>query len=235
MNWKEFWQEYPERDGALDLFQQVGKTKFGKAINEEQFDSIVSSIRGHLQLNENDVLLELCCGNGLITERLGQHVKKVIAVDYSRPLIETAIKYSKSKNIEYYEFDVKEINTFSKLEAAPRVTKVLCYEALSFFEESDLHVILRTLKEKTDTEIVFFGSVLDAKKKFNFYNTFMRKLLYYKVKIFGKDFGLGNWWQMSLIEKIASVHEFRSNVLEQSNSLHTAHFRNDIVLKRLNK
>jgi len=232
MDWKIFWQEYPKRSLNLDEFQQVGKTKHQKRINEDQFGILIDDIVNKLELSEEDFLLDLCCGNGLITKELSKKNKKVVGVDFSFPLIEHAKKYNNKANMDFVEYDIKDIeNVSAKFNG---VTKVLCYEALAFFNEDEFLKLIDDIRSITEgVALVYFASVLDYSKRFNFFNTFRRKLLYYKIKFTSIDFGLGYWWKMKAIEKICRKRKIELELFEQNELLHTSHFRTDILLKLL--
>ena len=113
------------------------------------------------------------------------------------------------------------------------VSKVLCYEALAFFNEKEFSSLLNTLNTITnENSIYFFGSVLDNAKKFIFFNTLPYKFVYLKIKFTGKDFGLGKWWKMSSIKRICNHHGLKVIFYCQNKKLHTAHFRTDIIISK---
>ena len=61
-------------DGSL--FKQVGKTVNGLDVAIYQINLIVENIANALQLKTSDTIIDLCCGNGLITRQLAPLVKK---------------------------------------------------------------------------------------------------------------------------------------------------------------
>lgn len=231
MDWEKFWQEYPIRKSDLDPFEQVGKTKEGKSITQEQLSIIINDIINKLELSKEDILLDLCCGNGVITKLLSNNVKKIIGIDFSKSLIEDANKYYMTDNIEYYQHDVKRLDEMK--DKLRNVSKVLCYEALAFFNEKEFSSLLNTLNTNVgEHSIYFFGSVLDNAKKFNFFNTLPYKFVYLKIKITGKDFGLGKWWKMSSIKSICNHHGLKVSFYSQNQKLHTEHFRTDVLISK---
>jgi len=232
MNWKEFWQTYPERNSDLDAYQQVGKTIKGNAISEKQFKVLINDVVDTLELKEDDVVMDLCCGNGLITKEFGTGVKEVVGLDFSAPLIEHANKNNKLKNIKYLIYDAKELDNL-KNGYDNYFSKVLCYEALAFFNEKEFSKLLDTLIEFSKPNAMFyFASVLDGKKKFNFFNTFRKKMWYLKMKFTGEAVGLGKWWKMSAIKKIVARKGLKCTIFDQNQTLHTEHFRTDILIKK---
>ena len=230
-DWKEFWEDYSRKKGNKNLFEQVAKTVGGKPINDEQFKAIIQDIDNHLKLNSNDILLDLCCGNGLITKEIAKLCKKVIAVDSSEFLIEQAKVHCSRKNLSYYILDVLKINELESL-LNLKFSKVLCYGSLAYFNQKDLELILNDLKDllKKNHQILF-GSVLNKEKIWNFFNTFKRKLVYiFKIWLLGKEAGLGKWWKKSEIESVCEKLDYKCTFFPQNDILHTSHYRMDIRL-----
>jgi len=84
-------------DGSL--LKQVGKTVNGQEIPELQVKLIVENIAKVLRLNSCDYIIDLCCGNGLITRQLAPLVKDIVGVDYTLNLIDAAKKCGSSSNV----------------------------------------------------------------------------------------------------------------------------------------
>ena len=70
-------------------------------ISEEALRLSIELITKGLQLTNKDRLLELCCGNGLMTKHLAPLVDQVYAVDFVERLIEHARKFRSAPNIQY--------------------------------------------------------------------------------------------------------------------------------------
>lgn len=103
--WKYYYDSNSRQfDGSL--LKQVGKTVNGQDISELQMKLIVQNLANVLRLNDKDSVVDLCCGNGLITGQLAPHVKRVIGVDFTSGLIETAKTHNSLPNIEYVNSDV---------------------------------------------------------------------------------------------------------------------------------
>src|SRR3989344_8371841 len=68
---------------------------------------IVTDIIGAGGLSKKDIVLEVGPGKGVLTEALAQKVKKVIAVEKDRELVEyLKNKFEKQKNIEIFYGDI---------------------------------------------------------------------------------------------------------------------------------
>ena len=133
--WYKFWQKYRlvEINNENDLLYQVGRTINKKPISKEESDLYVQDIKNKLKLNGNDVLLDLACGNGIITYELSNYVKKVIGVDFSNPLIANAKKYKLSYKFynqneklssSNYRFDVLLIDESNDMDSELTISNI---------------------------------------------------------------------------------------------------------------
>ena len=232
-DWSSFWDNYPRRAGSDDLLRQVGKTVNGVPITEQQLHLLVDSICTSLQLSRDDQLLDLCCGNGLLTRTLAQHCRTATGIDFSAPLIEAAQQQCAASNVQYFRLDVRNLEQLAALKGQT-FTKVLCYEALAFLDPAELNrLLIHVLGLTTKAPTILLGSVLDRDRIWNFFNTTRRKWLYFfHIKIRRQEVGLGRWWRRQEIVDIANESGFSCDVLDQPMQLHTAHYRFDAVLSK---
>src|SRR6476620_8487387 len=95
VNWREFWRTYRETEirSENDLFFEVGKTVNQQPISAKALRLSIGLITKGLQLTNKDRLLELCCGNGLMTKHLASLLDQVCAVDSVERLTEHARKF----------------------------------------------------------------------------------------------------------------------------------------------
>lgn len=227
--WRIFFQTYRiiEIKDDNDLLFQVGTTVGGKPVSKIQHQAIIQDIKEGLNLGNIDVVLDLCCGNGIITYDISQYVNKVVGVDGSGSYISNAKKLKNNINISYY---CDEIQNFQKYIGGEKINKVLFYASLAYFSGDELVQLLSKLKAE-NIEQIYIGSILDKKKKFKYFNTFRRRVHYLlNYLILKKDLGLGKWWSKEEILKIAERTGFKIKIIEQNPVLHTAHYRFDVLL-----
>jgi len=229
--WEKFWIDYPARAENDEYLIQVGKTIEGVQITQKQFHAIVKNIDTHLNINNNDKVLDLCCGNGLISIEIAKNCREVVGIDYSEILINKAKEISQTSNVKYYQKDIRKLNELKSINENI-FTKVLWYEALAFFDGKDLYEILHFLINITTKDsLILIGSVLDYDRKWNFFNTFKRKFNYiFRIVILGQEVGLGKWWKRSEIEKICESLNLQCEFHYQNDILHTAHYRFDVKI-----
>jgi cyclopropane fatty-acyl-phospholipid synthase-like methyltransferase len=234
MEWKKHWGVFPALTAKTDFLRQVGKTVSGKPISAEQFNQILLQLITGLKLKYSDTVLDLCCGNGLITSKIAELCREVVGVDYSEPLIDIAKKYHKLSNVRYFLGSVLELPQ-EMINVFPIFTKVYMYEALQHFEDRQFSALLHVIKTvATDNSIVYFGSVPERKRIWSFYNTPARREDYHRrMAESGRD-AIGTWWDREMIEAEASTEGFSVSFIEQHPSLHTAHYRFDVRLTRKN-
>src|SRR5260370_21777092 len=89
-DWSSHWAEAVSRVGPEEFLAQVGYTINGQPIKPIQVDLIEQAIRRGLAIAPSDILLDLCCGNGLVTKRIAAVALRVYGVDFSPTLIEVA-------------------------------------------------------------------------------------------------------------------------------------------------
>ena len=231
--WRTFWQEYPEHAESNAYLKQVGKTVSGVPITEKQLQTLIRTVKEGLQLQEEDRVLDLCCGNGIITQAIAKGCDFVLGIDFSRPLIEVAKKQHFHENIRYVQMDARRIGELAD-EYRSSFTKTLWYEALGFFNRNEFESVLKAILElSTPDPIIFVGSILDRARIWNFFNTFRRKWFYItRILLLRQEVGLGRWWRASEIERICWAQGLETRVQYQDSSLHTAHYRFDMTISR---
>ncbi len=209
------------------LLKQVGKTINGQEISESQVKLIVENIAHVLQLNANDSVVDLCCGNGLISRQLAPHVKNIIGVDYTLSLIDAAKTYNSFSNIEYVNSDVLRLGPeyFSGLK------KVVMYEALQHFSERQFDILLDELESLAACSLVFLGSIPSKEKLSVYYDTKEKFAFYMQRENEGRPH-IGRWWLIKEIEQLVSMHGFKATFLSQAPKLYTAYYRFDVLLEK---
>jgi cyclopropane fatty-acyl-phospholipid synthase-like methyltransferase len=233
--WRTFWQNYRiiKITNDDDLLYQVGLTVNGKPISSEQFSTIITDTQVVLQLNKSDKLLDVCCGNGIITFELSKLVEIVKGIDISKAFIDNALKYKSSINIEYIHLDALKIN-----ERLPNMKfdKIFMYGALAYFNYNEVDILFQKFNELIlQSGKILIGNVLDKKRKYNFYNTPKRKLSYFiNTKLLQKDPAVGRWWSEKELMELAEKNNFDISFIEENSILHTSHYRYDILLIKKN-
>jgi hypothetical protein len=203
----------------------------GKTISQETFDIMCRTIRKALALNSSDVLLDLCCGNGVTTYQLSKSVDRVFGIDSSTPYIENARKFKSSGNITYIIHDAADLLDLN----LPKVTKVLVNGSLAYLNAVQVDRILHAVDKIGDESVtIYLGGVLDRTRIWSFFNTIKRKTTYLVLhRLLGKDPGVGRWWRKSAIRALAEKNGFESEFVSPDPILPGAHYRFDAILRRI--
>src|SRR5262249_17769885 len=92
-DWQGYWNEAPKQYGETEFLKQVDKTVGGEPVSDAVVNDIVSSIVEKLSIGTEDRVLDLCCGNGLLSSSVSRQCAEVVGVDVSAVLIALARKY----------------------------------------------------------------------------------------------------------------------------------------------
>ena len=232
MDWQDYWNSAPAKCADTDFMAQVGKTVGGKAIEATHIALIVHQLREILGLTVEDAVLDLCCGNGLLTKEIAQSCRRVTGVDYSAPLIRVAREFHCPDNAAYVEAAVTTMgaDSFAAGKDSGKFTKAYMYEALQYFDEAQLALILERLRPLMARPCaIFFGSVPDKERIWNYYNTPARKEDYFRRLAKGEE-AIGTWWEARTLAAIAREAGFKCSVVPQPAGLYTAHYRFGLLL-----
>lgn len=236
VDWKEFWRTYRETEvkSESDLYYEVGKTINQQPISEESLRHSVEIVARGLELSRSDRLLELCCGNGLMTRYLAAMVDAVCAVDFAERLILHARKFRSAPNVQYVWADALEF--VRNLGARPGYipSKVLLGDALGYLEPAMLDEILTSLSRLTEKDFIFMATGIPSDDlRWNFYNTPERVRRYEENQLRENNTndGIGRWWRTAELEDIAKESGLRLTISRQPEKV--CNFRVDAIFQTL--
>ena len=224
---KRYYSERVKKNSRTDFLWQVGKTINGKDVSDEQLELIVKTIIDQLDLSGKDKVLDLGCGNGLLTKKISACVQEITGLDLTAELYKIALEYNSSNNIRYineniFDIDVKQYkNKFSK---------VYLYEVvqhLSLLEVDKLLIILNDIT--SSNAIIFIGGILDVDRKWDFFDTDERKSRYFDSLLSDID-PLGTWYYKDYFKYLAAKNNLNLECKSQCDELYTSHYRFDCVL-----
>jgi SAM-dependent methyltransferase len=233
--WQTFWSKYGPVHAVNDedLFMQVGQTLNKRPISKEVFNRTVDYIFERLKLSAGDHVVDLCCGNGLISYELAMRIAYVTGIDFVPRNIRTAIAWKSAKNINYIIGDVMEpISVLIGENIFPG--KYLMNISLAYFEPVELDIILSNIIRHMGSDLPFcflLSGIPRLDLKWNFYDTperVSRHLENEKQRKNTND-GLGRWWRAEEIEDICFRHGLQVQVTNQP--LDISNYRMDALIK----
>ena len=228
-DWEKYWTRNPKLVGEKEYLNQAEHTVNGLPYSDCQFQPMVLEICNCLDLRMEDVLLDVCCGNGVITTELAKKCRKVIGVDFSKPMLKVANQDHRPANVNYHRINVIDFEKISKISYST-FNKILMYGSLQYFRKRELTILLNNILQlSADRRTIFIGSIPDKKRKWKFYRTPQKKLLYLYYKMSGKD-AIGTWWDRRWIETTCERLGLQCNFQEHSIDKPVASWRFDMTL-----
>lgn len=155
-------------------------------------------------IKKNFKILDLGCGNGIISYSLSNFVKEITSIDYDKNIIENAKKKFAVNNLKFYYEDIKNLNRYK----FKNLDLIICSHIIEHLDKP--FDFLKTLK-KFNSQIYIEVPDLESdnlyivKKKLNLYLTYndndhiyefnrdylLKKLKDHNFKILDQDFRNG--------------------------------------------
>jgi len=211
------------------LLWQVGHTENGQPITDDQFNAMVDRISNELDLQPDDVLLDLCCGNGAFTRILAGHVRTAVGIDFSPALIAVAQKSSQASNLTYLSGDAK--NPPRETKVGDRFNKVLMNAALQHFSFSDFRSLLRDLvAQSTPDRMILLAFVPNSERRDEFEATLKPGMALRLRRLFGRDL-IGHWYSRETVTRLCAEMGLQAEFLPVDSSIDGSRYRINILIR----
>jgi predicted TPR repeat methyltransferase len=183
-----------------------------------------------LDLGPSDVLLDLGCGNGLVTIRLAAACDAVYGIDYSKALIEVARRHHPAANVTYIHCDATELTTARLGNVRP--SKIAMIAGLQYFTAAKLERLLATTAALTGgSSPLFFSDVPDVDHLHDFYDTPARRA-YYEEQMANGTEPMGTWWNRRHLAGLLNSAGYAAEFHEQGALRDTAYYHRFDLLAR---
>jgi SAM-dependent methyltransferase len=226
-----YWLNHYEKSAADFVNQplkQVGKTINGIEVPADQVQLIVNNIVRVLDLNASDTLMDLCCGNGVLTIQLARMAGAVIGVDFSSGLLQVARSNSTSANVEYLQIDVTDLSEL----LVERAGKYSMYEALQHLSPDDFDRLLSRIGARHGAIKLLIGGIPDLSCLRRFYVSDENYRFYQEREESGNPH-LGRWWTQDEMAQAAARNGYIVKIIPQPSGLYTSHYRFDALFERV--
>ncbi|RLA45921.1 MAG: hypothetical protein DRR42_18890 [Gammaproteobacteria bacterium] len=222
-DWELYWST--AAGGEKDLRCQVGRTLAGEPTPEEELGLLVEQARSLLGVGRHH--LDLCSGNGLMTDKL-HLADRVVGLDYSHALVEIA-----KENFQKLEFIVGSIfdlgDLLIGLEPFDRITML---ESLQYFTPEDLQIWLPVLLGYCTEDVkILFQGVPDYELYGEFANTPERRCNMEEKRLTEGD-PVGYWWKRDILKEIVVSCGLLVSFRHPNPRLNTSHYRFDVLMER---
>ncbi len=224
---RDLWNAHASRH-AGDLYAQVRRTVNGRPVDDEQIDMIVSAVVAGLDLQSDDVLLDLCCGNGFLSDRFFARCAGGVGVDFSEVLIATAKEHFElSPGSTFVCSDV--LSFVSNVERPQQFSKIVSYGSLQYIADAEVAELLTVVHERfTAASRFMVGNHLDREKA--------REFFYESSYVPGIEedtlTALGRWRSKEEFSALARSAGWRVRYHHMPSTFYGAAYRFDAVLER---
>ena len=217
-----FYEEHAKSCAPDDYWGQVKRTVNGQPIEQQQIDMIVAAIRSRLELRADDVLLDLCCGNGALTTLVLPHCAGGVGVDASPFLIAVAQRaFARELRERYVLADATE---FVATTLTPEAfTVVLCYGSFMFLGEE---ILLNLRQRFPKLRRVFLGNLPDKALQ----HTFFAQGSNTPNVANDPSSSTGVWRHREEIDHIANRTGWSARFETMPAAFYASHYRYDVVL-----
>lgn len=186
--WKKYYEDRTNVSNS-DPQKNIGRTKGGVSIDNQSWKRTIEYIQNILGLNNQDKLLELCCGNGLIIGELSKICSESTAVDFSTALIDEFKSSAWSDGINIICEDVNSIDLPINF-----YDKIILYFSIQHFTEKETILIIEKCLNSLKAEgKLFIGDIPDIDKKWNYIMRKEHRVDYFNRLISEKPM-IGNWF-----------------------------------------
>ena len=221
-------KEFPKTCAPDDFFGQVKRTINGKPVPQEQIDMIVAAINSGLELSSQDILLDIGCGNGALSQYLFEKCEGFLGVDFSSYLVEIA--KTNFEQLPRYEFLLLDAAAYVSLESNPeRFSKALCYGVFSYFSPTVAETVLTVLAQRfTGVERLFIGNLPDPERAHRFFPEGKD----FRGLLDERDSPLGIWRSMDIMGDLAERTGWKAEFQNMPEEFYASHYRFDAILTR---
>jgi len=225
-HWARFWSEYQTDVANKDEQSQVLRTRNKQPIDQRKWEITLDTVGQQLELQSDDTLLDLCCGNGLFTAAFGPRIAGVEAVDIS-PVLTGRLAARGLPNVRVSTSDMRDAQF-----APQSFSKVLWYAGIQYIDETDIVAMMRRIRGWIKPGgILMIGDIPDRAKLWDYFNDDTRRAAYFDGLEQRKPI-IGSWLEAGWIEQLCLASGFASaKVVSQHEELIYADFRYDLIAR----
>lgn len=224
------YDEHARKCAPDDFSGQTRRTVQGVPVPDSQIQMIVEAVKSGLKIDNNDVLIEVACGNGSLSKFLFDSCKEYLGVDMSEYLISIAKK--NFETLPNYQFQECGAIEYLQQESHPeKFTKLLCYAGFQYFTDDELIEMLSLILNKfTKIQTVFIGSIPDKNRAKEFYKDRTPD----EDELLDCNTAIGVWRTKQEFEALAKKSGWAVNISNMPTSFYASYYRYDVVLNRIN-
>lgn len=216
-----------------DFQSQVLRTPKGRPVQQAQVDMIIATVVKRLNITSEDIVLDLCCGNGAITDPILAQCQGGVGVDRSDYLIGIAkINFERKADKLYYLSDA--VAYLKMTQDTARITKVMCYGAFQYLDEVKAAESLLVIRNRFPNVVrVFIGNLPDLARAEIFYREHFQTLPWALHDLKRNDTHFGIWRTKDEFTQLAAACGWPVEISRMPSNYYGASFRYDATLSPL--
>ena len=224
--WKKHWK-YNYLFASENPQIRVARTVFGVPISEKNWKLTLDFLTMKLKLTKKKEILDLCCGNGLVSIPFAKRVKTVYAIDYSNVLIKELQSY-RIPNIHAKCADANSLilkkNSFDI---------IILYFAIQHFNKKETIILLRKCKDwLKEGGQLYIGDIADEEKIWDFFNKKKYRAKYFEAFENSRPI-IGNWFSKAFFSHLSEYLGFQNiEIVEQKKFMINYHYRFDVIMTK---
>jgi len=200
-----------------------------EATGADDVDATTKAILTALGLSGSGIVLDLCCGNGLISQKIMPHCGALIGVDFSAPLIDVARRLCGGSNATFIVEDATAVTP--ALLGIAQADAAYMASAFQCFDRDLARTLLRSVRTMAAPTLgLFIEGIPNEERRTDFYNTPERWREHCQRRAAGTEH-IANWWRTSDLAELASAEGFVCHVIAQDVDLVCRSFRYDALLE----
>jgi SAM-dependent methyltransferase len=223
-----FYKEFPATCRRDDLWGQVKRTINGEAVSQDQIDILVNHVISTLNLQRTDVLLDLCCGNGALSDLLFDRCSRGVGVDFSEFLVEIAKE--KFERIGSRDYHLADVVTFVQVTPdAATFDKILCSSGLQYLTDGEVETLFLAMNKRfTKVDRALFANLPDLSR----FHEFCRPESYREGLESDLDTAIGIWRHSQDLLAMANAAGWSAKIGRMSKTYYASYYRYDLLLIR---
>ncbi len=221
--WKEYWDHHARAVSSDEPYRRVQRVCQKREMGDAQFQHAASYVVSQLDLELNHVVLDLCCGNGLLSDALEPWCQKIVGVDFCKPLLKDLVCRTAGKTVAVAANALKVSFTASAFD------RVLIAAALQYFELGETIRLFRNAATFLKPGgILLVTEVPDSARMWCFFDDAEREDAYFRNRENDTPI-LGTWFDRTWLVNLARHAGFRSAVAsDQPSDFLYSHYRFDL-------
>lgn len=222
-----FYKEYPKTCSQDDFWGQVKRTVNGVPVANDQIEMIVEAVTTGLKLSPKDKLIDLCCGNGALSDLLFKKCMGGVGVDFSEYLISIANRYFADQDNDR-RYILNDVVDFCEHPTSPDTfSKAVCYGSFAYIEHERAEKLLIALKENfMNLKCVYIGNCPDKDLLVEF--TENHEFIHGSDN--NPDTPIGIWRTKEEFKSFAQSCGWCISFHEMPDTFYASHYRYDAIL-----